>query len=198
MKKILLRIAAALAVAAIAAPAAYAYYTTTVSATITLNASFSETISTGFPDPLSGSQAITQTDSYVTSGTGSGQIDTVYAAQFSLAASTPQTINLTSLTDPLGKSISFARVRDFVVQNTASTSGYDCQVYASASNGWAVLPASSGPLYARAGSVVRLSDKLSTGSGAGNIVSGSSNSVTFNPGSNAVTINVWIVGGSAQ
>lgn len=129
-------------------------------------------------------------------GTGSNQIDTIYAAHLTLTGA-PTTIDLSSLTDPAGNSANFARVREVIVQNISSTAGFDCKVEAGASNGWPVLPPSTAPLQCRYGATLRISDPVSTGSGNGNVVGASTKTVTFDPGANTVIINVLIVGGSA-
>lgn len=188
-----------LAVAAMLPSTAMAYYyATTVTGICTFDCKFSESVTTGYPQPVSVTQEIQQTDNYSTSGTASGQVDTLYAKSFTLAASTPTAIDLTTLTDPAGNAINFARVREFVVQNTTATAGYDVKVYATGTNGWSPVPPSTSPLTVRYGSVFRMSDKFSTGAGNGNIVTSTSKSVTFDPGSNGpITINVMILGGSA-
>jgi hypothetical protein len=172
-----------------------------VTGAVTFTSSFGVFQSTGFIVPqwiygtliAAGTNAATLTYS---NGTASGQVDTLHCKPYVLAAATT-TIDLTSLLDPAGNSIDFARVREFQVYNPAATAGYDVQVYAGATNGWAQLGPSTSPQYARAiGGLVRLSDPQSTGSGNGNIVSGTSKTVTFNPGSNTITIYVLIAGGS--
>lgn len=193
MKKILVVLSVAML---IPVTAAMAFYGQTVTGTVAFDAKFNESVTTGFPTAVSVTQEISQNDNYPTAGTASGQCDTLFAKQYTLSGTTT-TIDLTSLTDPAGNSITFARVREFIVQNTATTAGYDVKVEAGASNGWGPLPPSTNPLYCRYGSVVRVSDKLSTGSGNGNVVTSTSKTVTFDPGSNTVTINVLIVGGSA-
>lgn len=168
-----------------------------VTGQVTFNASFAESVTTGavvnYQIPATVSANLTYTN-----GTASNQVDTIYARQISLAATTT-TLDLTSLTDPAGNSINFARVRELIVQNLSATAGRDVKIYAGASNGWAPLPASSDTnyLYARYSGVFRLSDPVSTGSGNGNVVSGTSKTIVLDPGSNTISVNVIIVGGSA-
>jgi hypothetical protein len=164
--------------------------------TVSFNASFTEAATAvgTYQIPVSSSLNLSYTN-----GTASNQVDTIYAKTFSLA-STTQTIDLTSLTDPAGNSINFARVREFIVVNTSTTAGYDLEVYSGSSNGWAPIGAVSGtPCYVRYGSgaMYRLSDPVSTGSGNGNVVGSTSKTITFNSGSNTVTFYVIVVGGSA-
>jgi hypothetical protein len=192
MRRTLRNAAAALAIALLVPAVVYAGQV--ITGTVSLNFSFVEAVTgvTNYSIPAT----ISSNLSYA-NGTGSNAVDTLYAKQIALVASTPQTIDLTSLTDPAGNSINFARVREFIVQNTSSTAGNDVKVEAGASNGWSVLPPSSNPLYARYSGTLRISDPVSTGGGNGNVVSGASKTITFDPGSANTTINVVIVGGSA-
>lgn len=168
-----------------------------VTGNVNFNASFGEAVSSGFPTSNTLSQAVQQIDNYA-NGTGSAQIDTLYAKQITLVASTPQTLDLTTVTDPAGNSANFARVREAIFQNVTTTASYDVKVSAGASNGVIFLPPSSSPLFCRYGSTLRISDKVSTGSGNGNVVGGTTKTVTLDPGTNGpIIINVIIAGGSS-
>jgi hypothetical protein len=166
-----------------------------IAGNVTFNAAFTEAVSSGVIVPFSVPATISQNLGY-TNGTASNQVDTLYAKQLTLAGATT-TIDLTSLTDPAGVSVNFARVRELIVVNTATTAGFDVKVEAGASNGWAPLPTSADPLTARYGGSIRLSDPVSTGASNGNVTSGTSKTITFDPGANTCIINVLIVGGSA-
>lgn len=165
-----------------------------ISGNISFAATFNEITSNNI-SPVEIQQGVAQNLQYGT-GTGSGQVDTFYAAKLTLSGATT-TLDLTTLMDPAGNAINFARVREFIVQNTAGTAGFDVKVLASSSNGWPVLPPSANPIYCRYGAVLRFSDPTSTGSGNGNVVGGTTKSITFDPGANTVVIYVLIVGGSA-
>lgn len=130
-----------------------------------------------------------------TSGTGAGQIDSLYSEPIALAANTPQTINLQSLTGLGGESLVLARAREFILFNP---SAYDCKAYQGATNPWAMVPPSTAPLWARAGNgCARISDPNSTGAGVGNVVTATSCEVTLDPGANAFTVYLIVAGGSA-
>jgi hypothetical protein len=151
------------------------------------------TIPVSIPDAQGGVNA---TVTY-TNGTASLQCDTLHSKVYTLSATTT-TIDLTSLTDPNGNSINFARVRELLAFNVDTTAGHDVGIYHGASNGWAQLPASANPLYCRyGGGRIRVADPTSTGASNGNVTSGSSRTVTLDPGAN--TVNLWLVviGGSA-
>jgi hypothetical protein len=193
MKSKYLRIPLAILVALLFTTAAIAGQI--VTGNVTFTASFTEASPTGALTSFSIPANINSGFTYA-NGTASGQVDTIYAAKLTLSGAT-QTIDLTNLTDPANNAITFARVREFIVQNTASTASYDVKVEAGGTNGWAVLPPSTAPVYCRYGSSIKISDSNSTGSGNGNVVTSTSKTITFDPGANTVTIYLLIVGGSA-
>ena len=155
MRKLSFRLGLALMLALAFPMAAWA---ATISGQVSFGSSFQQTISglVAYNIPLT----ISSGTSYG-NGTTSGNVNIAYAAQLTLAG-TPTTINLQSCTDPSGASISFARVREFVVLNTALTAGYDVKVEAGSSNGVIFLPPSTSPLYCRYGASLKISDPNST------------------------------------
>ena len=163
---------------------------------VTRNLSFTESVTTGVLATQNIPVPITQSVAY-TNGTGIRAVDTIYGKQLTLAATTT-TLDLTSLTDPAGNTVNFARVREFSVQVVTPTVGYSVSIYKGASNGWSFLPASTGPIIVQPnGGMFGMSDATSTGGSAGYLVSGSSKMVVLDPGSNTIIINIIIVGGSA-
>jgi hypothetical protein len=164
-----------------------------VNGQVTFNAAFTEqaTAIGTFSIPATVSSNLSYAN-----GTASNQVDTIYAKTVTLAATT-QTIDLTSLTDPAGNSINFARVRELIVVNTSTAAGFDLKVEAGASNGVAFLPPAANFLLARYNGSLRVSDPVSTGSGNGNVITSSTKTITFDAGANTVTFLVLIVGGSA-
>lgn len=138
------------------------------------------------------------------SGTGSNNIDLIYAKAITLVASTPQTLDLTSLTDLSGASINFARVRDFAVINTSTTTGQIVTVGAAATNAWVgplgtttstaiVYPGVTGAATPSPGHI-RWTDPYTTGVSGGMVVTGTSKSVKLDPGANTITVYVIIAG----
>ena len=161
---------------------------------VTFNAAF--TLQATALAPYSIPATISSNLSYA-NGTASNQVDTIYAKTITLAATT-QTIDLTSLTDPAGNSINFARVREFIIVNTATSASFDLKVEAGASNGVIFLPPAANFLSARNnGGTLRISDPVSTGGGNGNVIGATTKTVTFDSGANSITFLVLIVGGSA-
>lgn len=173
-----------------------------VTGSITITAAFSEYITSGVVNPETLAAAlsalgVTAGALSFTNGTAAGQVDTLYCKPFTLAAS-PTTIDLTSVTDLGAASVTFARSRLFFVFNPTVTAAYDLAIYHGSSNGWAPLPASANPLYARAnGGFALIVDPQSTGGGVGNVVTSTSKTVTLDPGANTVTAYVLCAGGSA-
>jgi len=196
MKSTRLRLASLAAVAALVALAAPPLYAAVVSGTVSSTVSFGQQVTTSVT-PYTAPAAAQFTNSY-SNGTGSNQVDTLYAKALVLSAA-PTTIDLTNFVDVGGNSgASFARVREWIVYNTDTNATHTVTVAAGASNGWAVLAPNGSPQTIPAnGGIMRISDPASTGSGNGNVVTSSSKTVTFNPGSNTVTSYIIAAGGSA-
>ncbi len=165
-----------------------------ITGTVNFNASFVEQVTTGIT-PYAIPLAIAQNLSY-TNGTASGQVDTIYSKSFSLA-STTLALDLTTVTDPGGNAVVFARVREFIVTVTSVTAGFNLKIYAGASNGVVFLPVVANFVTCPYGGTFRISDPTSTGASTGNYVDGTHKNVTFDSGSNTVTGYILIVGGSA-
>lgn len=151
------------------------------------------TIPFNFPDKQSGPLSILT----YTNGTGSLQFDTIYAPVPIVLAATTLTIDLTSLTDPDNVAANFARVRELIVYNPATSAGFDIKIEQGASNPWAFVPAAAAPAFARyGGGYYRLSDPTSTGAGNGNVVGGASKTIKFDSGANTVVFWLLILGTS--
>ena len=190
-----LRLAAALAVAAVLAAASPAIYAAVVSGTVNTNISFGQQITTSVT-PYTAPAAAQFTNTY-SNGTGSNQVDTLYAKAIVLSAA-PTTVDLTNFTDVGGNtSVSLARVREWSSTTwtptrptpsrwppAAPTAG-PCSL----PNG---APRRSPPTAASCGSATRRPPDRQR-----HVVTSSSKTVTFNPGSNTVTIYVIAAGGSA-
>lgn len=161
-----------------------------------LAAVFNELISTGVITPQNIPASLPLTTQYA-NGTGAAEVDTIYAKQLSLVASTPQTLDLTSLTDLAGNSINFARVRELIVQVVDTTLGHDVILGDAASNAFSAFWGATGTETVYAGSYSHKSDPNSTGSGHGAVVDSTHKSLKIDPGSNSVVVNILIVGCSA-
>lgn len=129
-------------------------------------------------------------------GTGAGQTDLMYESQQTLA-STTLTIDLTSLTDPFGGAINFARVRELFVLNYTATAGFDLIVEQGASNGFAFVPPSANAYKCFAnGGCYWLRDPNTSGASVGLFTSGSSKTIKFDSGAHTVTFYILILGTS--
>lgn len=175
----------------------------TIQGTLNFNAAFNQIVSSGVVSTqnIPASLGINWTP---TSGTGTGAVDLCYAKQLSLAGSAT-TLDLTSVTDLSGASVSFARVRLIVVQNLATTAGYTVTIGAAASNQWTGFlgtTTSTLVLQPNVGATTNHSafvatDIYSTGSSTGAYVDSTHKSLKLDPGANTISVNVFILGCSA-
>ena len=177
-----------------------------VSGNVTITLRMVQSQSSGVVGPTAGggSASLTNLISIVDSlvnGTGASKdVDQLYASQLALTASTPVTIHFenASAHDPFGNTLAMLRIRLLAVQVVDATSGHDVKVESSASNGIAWIPSSAAPLIARAnfGAII-IYDPNSTGGGVGNIVGSTTDGLTLDPGTNAISaVNVVVVGDS--
>lgn len=81
------------------------------------------------------SAARTLTTNFAATGTAADQVQKMYAATLTFTASTPQTIDLTSLTDIQGAALSFSSVRAIMVRHKGTTDGSSLSLSAGAANG---------------------------------------------------------------
>lgn len=167
-----------------------------VTGTTQLVAGFNQTVTSGLITTQTLPASISLTTQY-TNGTGAGAIDLIYARQIALAAGTPQTLDLTSLADLSGATVSFARVRELVIQVVTTTSSYLVTVGAAAANPWDPFWGTTGTDTVFAGSIRYFTDPTSIGSGVGAVTSGTSKNLKLDPGSHNVTLNLLIAGCTA-
>lgn len=176
---------------------------TNVSGSVNVQASFTEIITSGVISTLNLPAAITQAITYL-NGTATSSVDYIYAKSLSLAG-TPTTLDLTSLTDLNGGSVNFARVRELIIVNLATTAGYTLTIGPGVSNPWTTGPIAASSTIVLQPSVgqttgqcfVRFSDPFSTGASTGYYVGGSSKTLKLDPGANTFSAYILIVGGSA-
>ena len=160
--------------------------------------SFSYTPSAGF---LAAQQLqITKTvqANFRASGVLLDQCDTLYANTLTFTASTPQTLDLTSLTDILGNSISFARVRYLLIRINSTTDGQVLLCGNSVTNEWDAFVSAAGtftvyPSTANNAGFTVFCAPNSTGAP----VTSSHKTLKLDPGSNAFTVDVMIAGCSS-
>lgn len=170
-----------------------------VTGTATVNLSFTENITSGFLGTNKAPLSINNSTNanFNQSGTGAGQADTGFGKPIILVASTPQIFDLTNLVDQFNATNDFARARGFAILNPETNAAHILTVYRGASNGWLFLPDSTHALSVQPnGGILLLFDPNSTGGGNGYVTGGSSKTFTLDPGSNGMTVNLLIIGGS--
>ncbi len=160
------------------------------------NIGATQVVSSGLLSPQSLPAALSFALNYTNATTGALTCDQMHAKVYTLVASTPQTIDLTSLTDLNGNAMNFARVRDIVFYNANATVTHFVTVYAGASNGWAYLPTTPGLTVLANGGMVWLHDPNSSTGVVGMVTSGSSKTITMDPGALTTNLSVYIIGGS--
>jgi hypothetical protein len=69
--------------------------------------------------------AVAQT---LTAGASAGQVNKVYSAARSVSNGTPDSIDLTALTDPLGQALNFTKVSAILINNLSTTVGRDLTI----------------------------------------------------------------------
>lgn len=175
---------------------------------LNLNISLSQVISSGVITGYNVPAALTMLMNFG-GGTAAGKADTVHAKLYTLAA-TPTTIDLTSLLDLSGASVTFARVRLLAAWVTTLTAGYLVTMSPGASNGLAALTGASGAPIIPAGfqytdvnanvstipGLLLFQDWASVGSN-GFVVDSTHKTLKFDPGANTVSMGLLIIGGSA-
>lgn len=165
-----------------------------VSGNTIAKASYTQAISAGLVSGYAIPVEATLTRPYG-NGTGAYQTDLLHAKQYVLVASTPQTLDLTAVTDPAGGAVNFARVREVVVQNLGA---YPVTLGAAAATPWTgLLGTGTSTLIVPPGASVVIGDPFSAGGTAGMLVGPTSKSLKIDPGANAGLINLVLVGCSA-
>lgn len=175
---------------------------TTTSGAVTINAAFSETVTSGLIVSQNLPASVSTSVNYGNNNTGATNIDLVVGQQLTLNAS-PTTWNLTSINTMDGTFRAFARVREFFVQNLGSA---PVTIYANSASGVGWLPGSATPLTlyngtstsaSASGGRLMLADPWVVGASSGMYVTASSGILVFNPGGGSTSINVIIAGTSS-
>lgn len=162
----------------------------------TVNAS--QTPSTGFLSgtPLGIQDALNF--AFRAAGTAADQCDLCHAKTYSFVASTPQTIDLTALTDILGGAVAFARIRAILIRVKSTTDAATLTVGNAASNAWSALLGATG--------TVALRGSTSSNDGGclflapnttGWVVDSTHKSLLMTPSAHAFDVDVVILGCSA-
>lgn len=126
-------------------------------------------------------------------GTAAGQVTVKYAVTLSLVASTPQTIDLTSLTGGVGSgtaTFSKIKIQGFYSNDTANT-GKDIIISGGASNPYLGPLAGTTPTYTLKAGCAWLHFDRST---AGLTVDGTHKTIKLDPGGNNCVLTVVLAG----
>lgn len=129
-------------------------------------------------------------------GSGADQCNWIHARTYTFVASTPQTIDLTALTDIVGTSFSFAIVRWLCYRIQSTNATYLLTVGGAGTNEWnGWLTSGSKALWYPSSLVNHGFTILQAPSATGMPVSGSSKLFKMDPGSNAVgLVDLMLVG----
>ncbi len=167
-----------------------------VTATNTLGLNFSEGLSYGIGQSQNISIPLAFRSLFKVYGGLLDQCNLVHCKTYTLAASTPQTINLQSLLDIFGNSVDLARVRFIAIRNNSQVDGQVLQAGGAGTDPWVGL-CSSGtatvPIYpstANNDGFAIFQMPNSTGAAVGP----TNCNLELNPGSNAYTVDVLIAG----
>lgn len=134
-------------------------------------------------------------------GTALDLIDLIYFATLTFVASTPQVLDLTSLTDPFGGAINFKRVKKIVIKPhgladaVTLTLGYGTTT----TNAWTGLFSNPGTIALQAAPTPTNDAFLAVNApnATGYLVGSSSKLLKLDPGSAAFTVDIEIAGCSA-
>jgi hypothetical protein len=173
-----------------------------VTGSATVNAAFQQIPTTGFmatenPVPVLPIGMSLNTN-FQTNGTAANQIQLGTGIHLSLVASTPQTIDLTALTDLQGNAFSLAAVRYLAIRNNSTTDTQNLTVGGAAtpfvgfwSSTVTIWPSTTGSGSANQNSGYEVFQAPNT---TGAPVTGGSKLLKFDPGANAFTVDIIVMG----
>jgi len=130
---------------------------------------------------------------------GAGNVNLVYYRKLALAGSA-QTIDLTSLTDPFGDAVNFARLRYVAILNWATNDAHVCTI-GGGTNAWAaawgstmVVPPGATIAGTTVPGVVELVAMNTTGFAS---IDGTHKNIKADPGANTFGLDILLAGSSA-
>jgi hypothetical protein len=129
------------------------------------------------------------------SGALADQCSKLHLKQYSLVASTPQNIDLQSLVDVSGATVSLAAVRVIAFRNNASTDGWVLLVGAAGANEWDAIVSASGTLTVYPASGVNDGFAVfQAPNTTGAVVDSTHRLLKLDPGPHSFTVDVLIAG----
>lgn len=127
----------------------------------------------------------------ISDGASANQFSKIYRKVISLTAATPQTLDLTALTDDGGASVSFSTIKEIYMRSKSTTSSHKVTVGAAASNAFTGPLAGTSPtLDVCASSPVNLCNLLSSGW----TVDATHKSLKLDPGANTQDFELVLAG----
>lgn len=125
-------------------------------------------------------------------GTGANAVSLVFSKSATAAASTPDTYTLSALTDDVGRTVAFTKVRALIVINLDATDGHDLTVGGAGTNPWAgPFGTGTDALKVPAGGFLALVAPLAT---AFPVAAGSSDQLMVDPGAVSIAYKILILG----
>lgn len=167
-----------------------------VTGSITPNIAFNQTITSGFLTSTPIGIGLTLSVAF-TNGATADKINLIHAATYTFTSATPQTIDLSALTDIIGAAVNFARVRAIVVKMNSVTDGATLTLTAGASNGNTNILGTAAGLIIGSASATNSSGAcliLTSPNTTGYVVDGTHKTLTFTPSAHAFTADILIAG----
>lgn len=152
----------------------------------------------GYPGNAKDISSISYSGPQLTNGVGAGEADIKYSEQLTIAESGNTTLNLSSLTDSFGNSISFTRIKELYIENSSLGSASSIKVGGAVSNAFNAMWQAPGTANNDAFIPIRNGACLHLGvaqDATAYVVGSAVNILITNlDGANAATVNVVIVG----
>lgn len=173
----------------------------TVTGSIYANPSFNQTPTTGFLAGVALPVNATIQAVFRAAGVAADQVNLIHARTYTFVSATAQTIDLTALTDIVGGTVNFARVRLVAIRVKSTTDAARLTVGAAATNAWEGFLSPAGtftvfPSTANSDGTVNNSGFFIMGAPntTGVVVSGSTKSLKMLPSAHAFDVDVIIAG----
>jgi hypothetical protein len=153
----------------------------------------------GLPGTVTAPQSVQNFNTAFTiAGSAADQVNKLYINTLTFVASTPQTLDLTSLTDIYGAAVSFSTVRAITMKMNSTANGATLMLGYNASQpatAWAGFLNATGSLTVQASTATNSADLILTAPNTtGMAVSGGSKNLQLTPSAHAFTVDITIAG----
>jgi hypothetical protein len=167
----------------------------TVKSNGTINLGFNQDLAYGIGQIQNLSVPMVLRTVFNVSGALADQCNKLHLKQYTLVASTPQNIDLQSLVDPSGATVSLGAVRVLALRNNATTDGWVLLVGAAGSNEWDGVVSNAGTLTVYPSSAANDGFTVfQIPNTTGAVVDGTHHLLKLDPGSHSFTVDVLIAG----